>query len=379
MKLVIDENISYAREAFSEFGEVVLLPGRKITNEILKNADVLIVRSITNVNEKLLDKTNIRFVGTATIGKDHVDTDYLISNNIEFADAAGCNADAVAEYILTSLTEAVTYRNSSFKDLKIGVVGVGNIGSRVSRYAEALGMYLIKNDPPLKRKTGDNSFKEIEDALKADIITLHVPLNLDGIDKTYHLVDKNKLSSVKNELTLLNTSRGSVVDNPAIENFILPKNITTVLDVWENEPAINMNLLKNVFIASPHIAGYSLEGKVNGTVMIYSALCKFLNVREKWKPVLPFVDNPVIKIDKITTIEETLRNIFHRVYDIKQDDNNMRKMLGMNMDKASEYFDLLRKNYPLRREFNNYSVSIPGGYGELEKILSVLRFNVNTF
>jgi erythronate-4-phosphate dehydrogenase len=379
MKLVIDENIAFAEEAFSGFGEIILLPGRKINNEILKNADVLIVRSVTEVNEKLLNKTNVRFVGTATIGRDHINTAYLESRNIEFADAAGCNADAVAEYVLASLAEIAAEKKLTFNGLKTGVIGVGNIGSRIVRYAKVLGMNVIKNDPPLKRKTGDSSFKEIDEITKAGIITFHVPLNMDGPDKTYHLFGQNKLSGLNDNIILLNTSRGSVIDNSVLESLITKKNITAVLDVWENEPAINTELLKKTFIGTPHIAGYSFEGKVNGTMMIYSALSRFLGSKEEWKPLLPEIADSTIKVKEVIGTEETLKNIFRQVYDIRKDNENLKRMIGITRDGAAEYFDWLRKSYPLRREFNNYSVFIPRGYHELEEILSVLRFNVETY
>lgn len=379
MKLIIDENISYAKEAFSQFGEVVLVHGRKITDEIVKDADALIVRSITNVNEQLLYKSKLKFVGTATIGTDHIDAEYLKGRNIEFADASGCNAAAVAEYVLTSLAEAVVNNNLFFKDLKIGVIGVGNIGSRISKYVNALGMTVIKNDPPLKRKTGDNSFKEIDDALKADIITFHVPLNQGGVDNTFHLIDYNRLVSVRDNCILINTSRGSVVDNTDLEKILHNKNINVILDVWENEPSIKTDLLKKAFLTSPHVAGYSLEGKVNGTTMIYSALCKFLNEKEMWKPQLPKVEKEEILINDVSGREEVLRNIFRHVYDLRIDNENMKKMLAMNSNDAAFHFDLLRKNYPLRREFHNYTVILPHGNTELETILTILRFNVKTY
>ncbi len=309
MKITVDENIAYAKEAFSQFGDVELLHGRKITPESVKDSDALIVRSITKVNKDLLEGSKVKFVGTATIGKDHIDLEYLKGKNIAFADAAGCNAHAVKEYIFTALSEVLSKRELKFKNFSIGIIGAGNVGSKVAYCANTLGMKTIINDPPLKRKTGNNIYKELDEALKADIITLHVPLNKEGIDKTNHLLDYERLNLLKDNCILLNSSRGSVVDNNALEKLIEKKNFTVILDVWENEPELNPELLKKVYIGTPHIAGYSYEGKVNGTTMIYSALCKFLNEEENFKVPEVKVDNSVIELKETYSVESALYNL----------------------------------------------------------------------
>ncbi|MEE9571880.1 MAG: NAD(P)-dependent oxidoreductase, partial [Candidatus Neomarinimicrobiota bacterium] len=207
MKLVVDENIAFAEEAFSQFGDVLLFSGRKITNDILSNADALIVRSITNVDENLLQNTNIKFVGTATIGTDHFDTNYLNENNIVFADARGCNADSVAEYVFTALLKIAVDNKFTLKNRSIGIIGIGNIGSRVVKYAEALGLKVYKNDPPKQRAGEGSNYVSLEEALQANIVTLHVPLNKTGIDKTFHLFDEKKLNELKNNTIIINSSR----------------------------------------------------------------------------------------------------------------------------------------------------------------------------
>ena len=191
MKLIIDENIAFAKEAFSGFGELNLLNGRSIEENEVRDADVLIVRSITKVDGKLLDNSKVKFVGTATIGTDHIDLNYLKSKKIAFADARGCNADSVAEYVFTTLFKVAAEEKSSLRDKTIGVVGIGNIGSRVVRLAESFGMKVLKNDPPLERKGIGENYVALDEILRADIITFHVPLNLKGIDRTYHLLDKD--------------------------------------------------------------------------------------------------------------------------------------------------------------------------------------------
>jgi len=374
MKITVDENIAYGKEAFSQFGEVELLHGRKITPGSVKDSDALIVRSITKVNKDLLNGSKVKFVGTATIGKDHIDLEYLKEKNITFADAAGCNAHAVKEYVFTALADVLTKKNLKFNGLSIGVIGAGNVGSKIAHCANALGMKTIINDPPLKRKTGNNIYKELDEALEADIITLHVPLNKTGIDKTHHLLAYERLNKLKDNCILLNSSRGSVVDNNALEKLIEKKKFTVILDVWENEPELNSVLLQKVYLGTPHIAGYSYEGKVNGTTMIYSALCKFLNEKESFRVPEVRVDNSLIELKETGSVETSLYNLFKKIYDIKKDDTNLRKIL--NEENKGKYFDSLRKEYHLRYEFPNYRVVVAEKEKELINILSAFRFRV---
>ncbi len=376
MILVVDENISFAEEAFSQFGEVRLLPGRKITRETLLSADALIVRSITKVDESLLRDTPVKFVGTATIGTDHIDLEYLNSNKIIFKDAAGCNADAVAEYVFTSISLLANEYSFSFEEKTLGVIGVGNIGSRVARLAESVGMKVLKNDPPLQRRTGSNEYVSLEKALNADIITFHVPLNLEGVDKTFHLINAEKLSSLKRGTILINASRGQVIDNSVLVKFIKEKSLLVNLDVWENEPDINIDLLNQVCIATPHIAGYSLEGKINGTVIIYNALCSFLKVKPMWNPIFQKVRENEITINYNGKLTATLTNIFKSAYAIKEDDARMRRIENLEKKDRSAYFDKLRKEYPFRREFSNYKAVISNGDERILNIIKSFRFQV---
>ena len=375
MKLVIDENIVYASEAFSSFGNMKLINGRSLVNEDIKDADVLIVRSVTDVNEKLLKNTNIKFVGTATIGTDHIDLDYLNKHEIQFADAKGCNADSVAEYVFTALLKITSEKNISLRDKSIGVVGVGNIGSRVERLAESFGMRVLKNDPPLERKRIGNSYTSLNKVLKADIITFHVPMHLSGPDKTFHLLNKNNLDLIKNGAIIINTSRGSVIDNNALFIEWNKKDFELILDVWENEPAVNNELLLKTKIATSHIAGYSFEGKVNGTEMIYNSLCKYLNREPVWSPSLPRIEKDVLTLPPRGTIEERLYRLFSSIYNIEKDDELMRKITYLELKDQPAYFDSLRKKYPIRREFNNFTVILEEKDKHFKSILESLRFN----
>ncbi|RPI66206.1 MAG: 4-phosphoerythronate dehydrogenase [Ignavibacteriales bacterium] len=373
MKIIADENIALASDAFSGFGEVELYPGRKITNEILKNADALVIRSITNVNEKLLKNTKVGFVGTATIGWDHLDTEYLDRTGIKYSSAAGCNSDAVAEYVTSALFDIAVKHKISLKDKKIGIIGTGNIGSRVARIAAAAGMNVLLNDPPLAKKTGSSKYLPLHELFKCDIITLHVPLNMTGKFKTFHLFDEENLSLLKDHTIFFNTSRGPVVDNNALLNIIKRKNLITILDVWEHEPKINKELLSLTEIATPHIAGYSFEGKINGTKMIYDELCRFAGFIPGWK-YSPQDIPELIELKKEGSFEERINGVIKNIYDIRTDDADLRKISGISDDEIPHYFDNLRKNYKLRREFFNYTVTSDEPDLQAAKAFEAMRF-----
>ncbi len=376
MKLVVDENIASAKQAFNQFGEILLTNGRDICNDILREADVLIVRSITNVNENLLANTNIKFVGTATIGTEHIDIDYLNKKEIVFASSKGCNADSVAEYVFTSLIKIASERNLTLKDKTIGFIGVGNIGSKIVNIEQMLGLKVLKNDPPKERAGIGTDYVSLEEALQADIITLHVPLNRTGIDKTVHLLDSERLNKIKANAVLINTSRGEVVDNTALLNSISDRKLNVVLDVWEDEPFINPGLLQKVILSTPHIAGYSLEGKINGTKMIYDALCKFTANPNEWQPVFPPIEKSEIELPAGKSVEQKLHFIFKQIYNITNDDVLLRGILRIDEKERGAFFDKLRKEYPVRREFNNYTILIRDADKHLTGILKSFRFKI---
>ena len=375
MKIVVDENVAFAEEAFSKFGEVRLMQGREIDRSVLKDADALIVRSITKIDKTLLEGTSVSFVGTATIGTDHVDLDYLLKNSIGFADAKGCNADAVAEYVFTALFSAVVKQNISLKDKTIGIIGVGNIGSRIVRIAEAYGLKVLMNDPPRQKKELNTAFVSLEEILTAEIITIHTPLTYEGDDKTFHLFNRNVLAKLKEGTIFINASRGEVVDNTALFDLLDEKKITAILDVWENEPNIDKELIKKVLFTTPHVAGYSLEGKINGTRMMVDAMNKFFNKNILWQPTLPECKYSEIEIAFPGSQEEYFYVLFKKIYDIEEDSKRLKTFFG-NKESLGKYFDTLRKEYPLRREFTNYSIKANYLSEELAKFLQALRFNL---
>lgn len=376
MNILIDENIAFANTAFNHLGNVRLLHGRAINNDALRDIDVLIIRSVTNVTEELLKNTPVKFVGTATIGTDHIDLNYLKEKNIFFADAKGCNAFSVAEYVIASLFSLSVKYNFTLKDKSIGIVGAGNVGSKVAAFAKVLGMNVMLNDPPLERRGNNQNFVSLNEILKCDIITLHTPLNLSGIDKTMHLINQDNLSLLKDNAVLINTSRGAVIDNNALLMLLKRKKLITVLDVWENEPEINLELLNITDIATPHIAGYSFEGKVNGSIMIYNSLCEFLKTEKSFDFKLPVVKEPKIETTFSDSFEIAMNNLISHIYSIAEDDKRMRKILEISKADVAKEFDNQRKNYPVRREFNNYIVKSYKLDEGISSILNELRFNV---
>ena len=374
MKIVVDENIPLGKEAFGTIGEVVLCAGRAIDNSVVKNADALVVRSITKVNESLLENTSIKFVGTATIGTDHIDQEYLAEKNIAFSSAAGCNSYSVVEYVFSAITYFAEKYNFDISKKSIGVVGYGNIGTKVIKVADALGMTSVINDPPLERETDNNTFSSLEDALACDIVTFHVPLNKNGIDKTVHLLNENNIGLIKDGAILINASRGPVISNKVLKERLLENNnIYTVLDVWETEPNFDSELFQLVEIGTPHIAGYSFEGKVNGTTMIYEALSNFLKLEKTWKPLLNKVKENFVAIEKNESVLSVLIKLFNKSYNVMDDDAQMRKCVDYPDGRKSECFDSLRKKYRKRRELNNFEVNINFENDKLQNLLNVLR------
>ena len=354
MKIIADENIPYAHEAFSTLGDVTLVQGRTITS--LEECDVLVVRSITKVNEKLLSGSAVRFVGTATIGVDHIDLECLRDNGIGFASAPGSNSNSVAEYVIAALLVYAGENDIELEGKSIAVIGVGNVGSKVVKKCEALGMTVLKNDPPLEDKTHDPSFLPLGDVLGADFVTLHVPLTTDGKYPTYHMVNRDFLHEVNG--VLINTSRGSVVDEKALSESLGTTVKAAVMDVWENEPNVNHDLASRVS-GTPHIAGYSFDGKVNGTQMMYDAICGFFSIEPKWNAsdLLPPGKRIVCSG---STDEEIIRNAVGQVYDIKGDYKTFQNRMSD--------FDRLRKEYPVRREFQTTETTVEGSDSARQKL-----------
>ncbi|MFQ5588285.1 MAG: 4-phosphoerythronate dehydrogenase [Nitrospiria bacterium] len=364
MKLVVDENIPFAKTVFSKLGEVRLLPGRAIGPETVRDAVALVVRSVTKVDEALLKNSTVQFVGTATAGVDHIDTDYLKAQHIFFASAAGANADSVAEYVIRALFIVTRRKGMKLAGKRLSIIGAGHIGKRVDDMARAVGMETVLNDPPLQRESGDPVYRPFREALDADFISLHVPLNLNDTDKTRHLINADVLSVLSPGTVVINTSRGEVVDGKAFLRGLADKKLSPpIFDVWEQEPDIHWNLLKAVALGTPHIAGYALDGKVKGTLMIYETLCAALGVMPSTQlhaALLP--DTPPLSLDAAgKTDEEALAYLTCLAYDLEADDRRLKKLLALPESRRPAAFDHLRKTYPIRRGFRSRRVSLQNG------------------
>jgi erythronate-4-phosphate dehydrogenase len=380
MRIVADANIPFVRECFSSVGEVRVLSGREITPQVVADADALLVRSITAVNEPLLAGSKVRFVGTATIGFDHVDVSYLQRSGIGFASAPGSNANSAAEYVIAGLLEIGRRRRILLEGKSIGVIGVGNVGGRVARKCEGLGMRVVRNDPPLQRQTSDPQYVGLEALYDCDFITIHTPLTREGIDKTFHLADAFFFAQLKPGAVFVNASRGAVVETAALKAAIRAGRLgAVVLDVWEGEPNIDVELLGMVDLASPHIAGYSFDGKVAGMIMIYRSLCERFGLAPEFD-VTDFLPVPEIPRLEVETgdagDDELLARIAERIYSISRDDRDTRQIANQPRESRGRFFDSLRKNYPVRREFQNTTVALDKPCESLARKLRGIGFVV---
>lgn len=378
MKIVVDENVPFARETFGRVGDVTLLHGRRIGPADVRDADALIVRSITRVDEQLLADSRIRFVGTATIGVDHVDVEYLRRRGMAFASAPGSNANSVAEYIVAALLRSAHTRRTALEGATIGIVGVGNVGTRVAEKAQALGMRCLLNDPPKQRETGDANLIPLERAVSdADYVTLHVPLERSGPDATFGLAGESFFNMLRPGAVFLNTARGEVVDERALAAALDGGRIShAVLDVFEREPNIDPEIVRRAFIATPHIAGYSYDGKIAATMMLYVALNEWL--KQPAKPVGLVLSSPPRLEMTVRTEpdEDVLREMVSAAYDITADDRALRAVIRKPDPGAA--FDALRKSYPQRREFEHTSVVLPKQRTSLVEKARRLGFQIET-
>jgi erythronate-4-phosphate dehydrogenase len=360
MKIIIDDKIPFIRGVFEPYAEVNYFGGSAIGSEHVSDADALIVRTRTRCDEHLLRGTKVKFVGTATIGFDHIDTQWCEENSVVWTNAPGCNADSVEQYISAALLHWAEENAKKLSDLCIGVVGVGHVGSRVARSCKLLGMKVLLNDPPRERLEGSNDFHDLETICEmADIISFHVPLNYSGVDKTVHLVNAELLSKLKPGTLIVNSCRGEVFDTEsvikAIENMQI---VPPIIDCWENEPKVNSKLLERTFLATPHIAGYSSDGKANGTAMIVRALARHFDLPlTDWIPdEIPVPKESVIRIHPDQKSEQTIfAEAVLKTYPIWQDDKRFRENPSL--------FEEQRGSYPLRREYHAFTID----KGELDQ------------
>ncbi|MEO0442187.1 MAG: 4-phosphoerythronate dehydrogenase [Pseudomonadota bacterium] len=367
MKILMDENIPLAQSLFADLGQVTLMPGRDIESHHCQPVDILLVRSITKVNADLLRDSQVKFVGTCTIGTDHLDTDFLHRAGIHWASAPGCNANAVIQYVLSAMSQL----EPDWLNKTVGIIGCGNIGSRLYQRLRALGLNCLCYDPFLS--AADNlNLVDFKDVLQADIISCHTPLTQSGPFPTYHMFTELELAAIKPGAVLINSGRGEVIKTACLRECIDKNQLRVALDVWENEPAIDIELVKKVRLATPHIAGYSLEGKQRGSWMIYCALCEFLAIPidQQKRDLLNHKQSALASTGavKFTSLSELLLSC----YDIVKDDARLRGLIETADDIAAG-FDMLRKHYPVRREYSHFTTETSSIDRGLARQLALLQ------
>jgi erythronate-4-phosphate dehydrogenase len=385
MKIVIDEKIPFIRGPFERWADVVYAPGRSIDARMVADADALIVRTRTKCNRDLLEGSRVRIVASATIGFDHLDTAWMEQAGIRWANAPGCNSGSVMQYITSLLLFLAQKHSLDLSSLTLGIAGVGNVGSKVARAAQALGMRVLLNDPPRQRQQEGSElhseagrdgtqFHPLRKLLTdCDIITLHVPLNREGEDRTFHLLGEHNIPVMKPGAILINSSRGEVVDNTALRDTLHRGMIRgAALDVWEGEPETDPRLVALTDIATPHIAGYSVDGKANATISSVRVVAAELGIPlHNWTPPeLPAPAEPMIDLtgqirsSSGSSSLDLVARAVHHTYPIEEDDRLFRN--------ARENFEYLRDNYRIRREFSSYTVRTTDP--EAERIMADLGF-----
>lgn len=371
--VVADNKIPFLKGVLEPYADVRYLSGKEIDRKSLLDADALLTRTRTKCTEELLKGTKVRFIGTATIGFDHIDTQYCEKNGITWTNAPGCNSGSVQQYIAAALLKISSDLRFNLKDKTIGIIGVGHVGSKVEKFARLMGMKVLLNDPPRAREEGGKNFVTLGTVLyDSDIVTVHVPLNVVGEDKTWHLFNDRSFKKMKKGAWFINSSRGEVLKTSSLRKALGTVKLGgAVLDVWENEPDIDIELMGKTFISTPHIAGYSTDGKANGTSTVVNYLSDHFNLSLKnwYPPDVPNPENAVISIaTKDKADEEIVREAVLHTYNIDVD--------NMNLKDSPSNFEKLRGDYRLRREFPAYSVRLNGGTKKVKNILEGLGFKV---
>ncbi|CAC9614963.1 Erythronate-4-phosphate dehydrogenase (EC 1.1.1.290) [uncultured Gammaproteobacteria bacterium] len=336
MKLIIDDACYAYEKIFGDFGNITPMAGRDINANSVKNADVLIVRSRTRVDEKLLAGSCIKFVGSTVAGLDHIDQNYLKDNNIAFFSAQGCNAMAVAEFVISAIVNLADKHSFDYRNKTLGIIGVGNVGSRLAAKAELLGIKTLLNDPPRQDQEDLPHFVDLNSALSADIVSFHTPLSFDGKHPSYQLLNENNFHHISKKTILFNAARGGVIKE---EIWQKTNTLENIIDCWENEPNINQTLQKNAYWATPHIAGHSVDAKFMGSFMVYQALCDFLNITQN-KDIKHLINPGSLSVN-----QKNLKDTLTEIYDFQQDTNAIQNLNN---------FETYRRNYPIRYEWHHY-------------------------
>jgi erythronate-4-phosphate dehydrogenase len=371
--IVIDEHIPFIKGVFEPFARVIYVKGGQIDRSLALKADGLIIRTRTRCDAQLLEGTPVKFIATATIGTDHIDTDFCDRNGIKWHHAPGCNSSSVSQYIASTLVNLALKHHFNLAGKKIGIIGAGHVGGKVEKLVHALGMIPMLNDPPRERDERAGNFVPLEEVMeKCEIVTLHVPLTLQGPDMTHKMVNRKFIGKLRNKPFLINTSRGDVVDTITVKNALITGNIKGyAADVWENEPAVDKEMINLSDIATPHIAGYSVEGKANGTAACVQDASRFFGFGlDSWYPYhLPAPENQIITINPSGKSEEQI--IFESIlsaYNVMRDDASFRQDISA--------FESLRNDYPVRREFSTFTLSITSATNAFIAKLESIGFNI---
>jgi erythronate-4-phosphate dehydrogenase len=373
LKIVADNKIPFLQGALEKVATVEYYPGGKITREHLLDADALITRTRTKCNEALLKGTSVKLITSATIGFDHIDTTWCEQNGIAWTNAPGCNSGSVRQYIASAIAFIVQKERRKFEDITLGIVGVGNVGSKVQKMASTLGIKVLINDPPRERAEGKPEFTPLNKlVVESDIITMHVPLNRLGADKTFHMVNESFLEKMKKGAWFINSSRGEVVQTDALKKALQAGHLAgVILDVWENEPYADEELLTMADIATPHIAGYSADGKANGTAMSVQAISKFFGLGlDHWYPDdVPSAPKNVLELTcEGKSIEEIFAEVSFFAYDILADSHKLKSSLAN--------FEEQRGSYPIRREPDALTVNLLSENVIYKELLSNMGYRV---
>jgi len=381
MKIVCASSVLLGPEAFSTLGTVLTVPDEAISSNVLSDADALIIRSKTAVDKNILKDSPVAFVGTATAGIDHMDVAYLEDRGVAWSCGAGSNAGSVAEYVVAAILNMVRAHGLLLDDLTIGIIGVGHVGKEVFRKCAAMGIKVLLNDPPRALAENDPAFIPLDDLLnEADIITFHVPLEDGGPFATRHLADHRFFEKVQLGALFINASRGEVVDSDALLAALDSGTVrAAVLDVWEHEPEIRLDVLERADLGTPHIAGHSHEGKLKGTLMLYEDACRFFEVQPAFDPGhhLPALDDPAIDLDARGCLDQDLIwNAVRVAYDIREDDRRLREGAVPDARARGGYFSGMRRNYGVRREFPAFEVRLEHGSEKQKEKLKGIGFQV---
>jgi erythronate-4-phosphate dehydrogenase len=369
--IIIDDKIPFIKGAFDGLADVKYLNGSQIHSTDVRDADALIVRTRTRCDENLLKNSSVKFISTATIGFDHIDAEYCQKNNIVWTNSAGCNADSVKQYVASALFFLQKKMEIELEAKTIGIVGVGNVGKRVAEFCKTIGMKVLLNDPPRQRTEKNNSFVSLNEiAEKCDIISFHTPLNMSGEDKTFHLADNDFFSTLKKNPVIINAARGEICETQAMkwakDNQLISG---LVIDCWENEPNIDAELLQMADIATPHIAGYSADGKANATTFCVQSVSRFFGLGiDDWQvKKIPQPDNTTIIIDSLNK-KEILSTAIFTTYDISTD--------SLSLKNNPRNFEGFRSDYPLRREFPTYTICLKNNQPAISNLIAQLGFQL---